>query len=303
MANEPRSYFSIKEKNEPGLDTWTPSTNFLQVGFRPGYSLQARELIEIQSIIQNQISVFAQEIGYLHGSLAKICESDPRFRDYVDYGDGSYEAKIQLNPSYFFLKHNDRLGYFVRYKYSQSAGTPVIHTPTWSISNEPNDQQTEVVFFGMEYEEQTITPEDDMILYDNATGFPNFNAPGAVRYKLDVKLDLVVKNVYVNTVEGDEDHHQRINNAVVNDFDGYFASSNFIPLFYWTKANHFRILHTNKPEYDLQYELDGQGDETDVPQTMDRDGQSYYVYFKIGSRNVPNIELLEVGGGLYEYCI
>ena len=294
MAKEPRSYFSIKERNEPSLDTWLPSTNFLQVGFRPGYSLQARELIEIQSIIQHQISTFAQEIGYLHGSIAKICEINPRYETFTVDGENSRAAILTINPGYIFMKDSDRMGYFVRYNHSLSSGEAYPQSLTWSVApDDDQDNQTEVVFIGLQYQEQTITPEDDPDLYDNAAGFPNFNAPGAVRYRVNIDPDLVVKNVFVQTTPGDDDYSQKINNAVVNDFNGDFAGSNFIPLFYWSypEGNDIKILHTNKAEYELQYEEDGE-----TPRLLGGNE----VYFKVV--NPSNISLLESGIGNYEYC-
>jgi hypothetical protein len=295
MAKEPRSYFSIKETNEPSLDTWLPSTNFLQVGFRPGYSLQARELIEIQSIIQHQISTFAQELGYVHGSLAKICESNPRLESPVASGDGDigeYSAVISMSPGYFFMKDSDRLGHFVRYNHSRSDGASILHNLFWSVNPESPDNQTEVVFMGLEYEEQTITPEDDPGLYDNAAGFPNENAPGAVRYHVDVKPELVVKNVLVNVGAGSGEYSQQINNAVINDLDGNFSASNFVPLFYWSypEQNVIRLLHTDKAEYELQFDEET-GDVLTEGDTA--------IYFKVD--NPSNISL-ESGDGKYEYC-
>ena len=298
MAKEPRSYFSIKETNEPSLDTWLPSTNFLQVGFRPGYSLQARELIEIQSILQHQISTFAQEIGYVHGSLAKICEIDPRYSTFTNDGGTQYTAIVSMNPGYFFMKDSDRLGHFVRYNHSYSDGTSIQHSLSWSVAPESPDNQTEVVFIGLEYEEQTITPEDDPGLYDNAAGFPNENAPGAVRYHVDVKPELVVKNVIVNVGADDGNYNQVINNAVINDLDGNFSASNFVPLFYWSYPEQgvIRILHTNKAEYEVVYDQDGEGNDTEEIQQL----YGADVYAKVS--NPSNISLRSSGGDPYEYC-
>ena len=40
---------------EPYYDDFDPAKNFHRILFRPGYAVQARELTQIQSILQNQI--------------------------------------------------------------------------------------------------------------------------------------------------------------------------------------------------------------------------------------------------------
>ena len=99
--------------------------------------------------------------------------------------------------------------------------------------------------------------------------------------------------MFVQTTPGDDDYSQKINNAVINDFNGDFAVSNFIPLFYWSypEGNDIKILHTNKAEYELQYEEDGE-----TPLLVENNE----VYFKVA--NPSNISLLELGIGNYKYC-
>jgi len=298
MAIEPRSYFSIKEQNEPSLDTWVPSTNFLQVGFRPGYSLQARELIELQSIIQNQISTFAQELGYAHGSTIKLCETDPRLGSLSEDGTGLYTASLSMKPGYMFMKGPNRMGYFVRYNASYSDGSPLSHTFVWSSEGDPDDTLTKFAFMGVEYTEETLSPEQEPDLYDNAAGFPNFNAPGAVRYHINIESDMKVKEALlpiswnppdeVDTGEFD----RAVNQAVIDDYDGHFAGSNFIPLFYWNsnEPNLLRILHSNRQEYEKAH------DETDDPII---DYLNYELYRKI---TPSNLQVLNSAGGPYEGC-
>mgnify|MGYP001180441327 CR=1 FL=1 len=49
------------EFQDSGLDDYRRDKNFLQMGFRPGFAIQARELTQIQSTLQNQI-----EKGFSH---------------------------------------------------------------------------------------------------------------------------------------------------------------------------------------------------------------------------------------------
>jgi len=47
---------------------------------------------------------------------------------------------------------------------------------------------------GLRIYESVITPEEDLSLTDNAQGSPNYAAPGAHRYKIDLKLEYVEEN-------------------------------------------------------------------------------------------------------------
>ena len=114
-----------------------------------------------------------------------------------------------------------------------------------------------------------------------------------IRVYTTTQQGLVVKNVIVNVGAGDENYNQVINNAVINDHEGNFSASNFVPLFYWSYPEQgvIRILHTNKAEYEVVYEEDGET----VQQLYGAD-----VYAKVS--NPSNISLRSSGGDPYEYC-
>ena len=46
-------------KNNPYYDDFSDEKNFLRVLFKPGYAVQARELTQLQTILQSQITKFA----------------------------------------------------------------------------------------------------------------------------------------------------------------------------------------------------------------------------------------------------
>ena len=52
----------------PYYDDFDEAKNFHQILFRPGYSVQARELTQIQSILKNQIAKFGNHV-FQHGSV------------------------------------------------------------------------------------------------------------------------------------------------------------------------------------------------------------------------------------------
>ena len=53
---------AINFNNYPYFDDFNPSDNYHRILFQPGYSVQARELTQAQTIIQNQITQFASAI-------------------------------------------------------------------------------------------------------------------------------------------------------------------------------------------------------------------------------------------------
>ena len=52
----------------PYFDNFDPNNNFYRVLFRPGYSIQSRELTTLQSILQNQIENLAKA-NFKQGSV------------------------------------------------------------------------------------------------------------------------------------------------------------------------------------------------------------------------------------------
>jgi len=59
---------AIDFNTEPYYDDFTESKRFLRILYRPGYAVQARELTQMQTILQNQISRFGSHV-FKEGSL------------------------------------------------------------------------------------------------------------------------------------------------------------------------------------------------------------------------------------------
>jgi len=59
---------------DPYYDDFNESKNFHRILFRPGLAVQARELTQIQSILQNQIDRFAEHI-FKEGSIVRGCQT------------------------------------------------------------------------------------------------------------------------------------------------------------------------------------------------------------------------------------
>ena len=66
---------------DPYYDDYDANKKFLRMLFRPGYAIQARELTQLQSILQNQISKFGDNI-FEEGSMVlggEIAENRVKF--------------------------------------------------------------------------------------------------------------------------------------------------------------------------------------------------------------------------------
>ena len=57
----------------PYYDDYTEDNNFHRVLFRPSFSVQARELTQLQTMLQNQIDRFGEHV-FKEGSVVKGCE-------------------------------------------------------------------------------------------------------------------------------------------------------------------------------------------------------------------------------------
>ena len=53
---------SLNLNVDPYYDDFDPTKNYHRILFKPGYAVQARELTQTQTILQNQISSFADNI-------------------------------------------------------------------------------------------------------------------------------------------------------------------------------------------------------------------------------------------------
>ena len=74
----------------PYFDDFDESKNFHRILFRPGLAVQARELTQMQSILQNQIDRFAEHI-FKEGSSVRGCE--------VNYDQSYAYVKLRNNTS------------------------------------------------------------------------------------------------------------------------------------------------------------------------------------------------------------
>jgi hypothetical protein len=247
----------------PYFDNFDANDKFYRILYRPSYAVQARELTQSQSILQEQVRKFGnhvfeqgamvipgqitldtdvsyQKMEFTYGTPPNDVEVDPEnFLGYTIIGESSgVEADVinvaaadSTDPLTFILKfkdsgdNNESPGFWdgeTVYRKDNiqiratCQGTLDEDNPTYTNTDKcaitsidagvyyfnglfvDNDKQSIIVSkydqrptakVGLRVYESIITPEEDLSLTDNAQGSPNYAAPGAHRYKIDLKLE------------------------------------------------------------------------------------------------------------------
>ena len=263
-------------------DDFDASKNFYKVLFRPGYSIQSRELTTLQSILQNQIEQFGKYkfkqgqqvipgevsfnnrlnyvklasvsevaenvggevvfnkydikdlIGYtltgltsgvqgvvVEAAYGSETESDTIFVNYISGGNDSeatfrqgeeLEVNIANSPILTVGTDGSSLPSSITSVNPDTLEATLIDSPAMGYASAVK-VETGIYFVngffvqcaesllvvdkyysqpsakvGFEIEEELITPEKDITLYDNARGSSNFAAPGAHRLQINLNL-------------------------------------------------------------------------------------------------------------------
>jgi hypothetical protein len=84
----------------PFFDDFDETKNFHRVLFRPGYAVQARELTQIQTILQNQIERFASAV-YVEGSVINGCDTAAETWKYVKLRDKDANNRTLILTDFF----------------------------------------------------------------------------------------------------------------------------------------------------------------------------------------------------------
>jgi hypothetical protein len=84
----------------PFFDDFNESKNFHRVLFRPGFAVQARELTQLQTILQNQIERFANRVVY-DGKIVSGCSFRSETVDFVKLRDKDANNRVLLLGDFF----------------------------------------------------------------------------------------------------------------------------------------------------------------------------------------------------------
>lgn len=263
---------AIEFQNDPyfddydvaGSDGLTPREKYYRVLFRPAVAVQARELTQLQSILQDQVSRFGDhmfkegsmvipggtsldleyayvKVNDLSGAAADVSVYYQEFEGTTITGQTSGVQAEVLDAIPADTDSGDPITLFVKYIDSGTDNTSKVFTngeelvsdaptPRYATVNETgngsafsvNDgiyyvngifvdvrAQTLILdkysaepsyIIGFNVVETLVTSTEDANLNDNANGAPNYAAPGAHRYRID--LTLTKKDLTTTDTEG-----------------------------------------------------------------------------------------------------
>ena len=170
---------SFYRYQDSGLDDWNKENNFVQMGFRPGFAIQARELTQMQTVFQNQLNAVAKKAGIKNGTV---------FDNNVEVVNTGSSWTVNFLPGYFWVQPPLRdWGYAVHLNNQKKIENIVVGAGQ-RVGVFLFYEETQVNPNGLEYPPQGgfAGVEVDLDLNDNAQGFSNFSAPGASRYRINI---------------------------------------------------------------------------------------------------------------------
>ena len=128
----------------PYYDDFDERKNYLKLLFKPGLPVQARELNQIQSVLQNQIGTFADHV-FKNGSKVSNCRTSIVNRNYVRlldvYADSTEEVDVaQFDDTYRVVGEVTKVeGRFVKGT-NKDAVDPATLFIIYDVTGEYNDE-------------------------------------------------------------------------------------------------------------------------------------------------------------------
>lgn len=236
---------------EPYYDDFNESSKFYKILFKPGYAVQARELTQLQSIIQKQIDRFGSYVfkdgSIVHGvTPAPLHVHSIAIKSYSANDLSYYKNKIIFDNTNPAIKkqivHTENINSINYIFVIDLSDGDILENSNLSVQNDSSTLIVESsivtniytkavlhqIFEGIYFvngvfakvEEQIIvvsansanpsmdvylvvtesvvTHITDESLLDNAFGSPNYAAPGADRYSIDLTLSTSLSGVPLN---------------------------------------------------------------------------------------------------------
>ena len=266
----------------PFFDDYDPAAEFYKILFRPGYAVQTRELNQLQSILQNQITSLGKHLfdegsvvvpgnillnnNMAYVTIQPINSIGLDVSKFVKNMEGRIvtgklsgvtavvvhvELANGLNPTTLYIRYiasgvststdhsgitttntpenifldneiiisddinaysvtssqstqlssNNSTGfgtiasisdgiYYINGYFTTVAYANVVVSPYVNFNSHASEQPTAIV--GIVWTENIITSDDDQSLLDNASGAPNYSAPGADRYNISTTFELIL---------------------------------------------------------------------------------------------------------------
>ena len=243
---------AIEFNINPYYDDFDETKNYHRILFRPGYAVQARELTQLQTQLQDQITKFGNHV-FVNGTIVlggqRTYENDvisikmqstyqgtkidpTLYQGKTIIGETSgTEAFVKVieqanstEPLTFIVKITSGVAFVAGEKITTNdedaypaliqASAAFFNAATFSINsgifyingNFVYLEPTTVVIgkytrnvtknIGLIAVEKIITSDEDSSLLDRAQGSPNYTAPGADRYQIDLQLTVKDYTVY-----------------------------------------------------------------------------------------------------------
>lgn len=178
---------------QDGLESQYPDTNLLYVvdisaGENDGNNVLYTDFVKDETLyaFANQVSASAFRSSVIQGNTAADVANSSFaaikvFNDPADSAKGATGGATGLivTDGIVYAKEH-----FVRYDSQKAIIFPYLDHQSTGVTFSAITKK----YVGFEIAEETITPEIDNSLFDNATGAPNENAPGAHRLKLTANL-------------------------------------------------------------------------------------------------------------------
>lgn len=157
--------------------------NYLALGFKPGYALQASELNEIQEIMYMQSTLTSNMISNWVNSTSM----NPT--DGVQVNGPGWDGVTPLSTDQI-TRNGQTISALEGWYYIQVPSTNLKHWFYAPIGlgaiTIPNTASDKVIGFKIT-EYNNITVDSDSALYDNSSGDYDFNAEGASRYTISIE--------------------------------------------------------------------------------------------------------------------
>lgn len=202
----------------PYFDDFDPNKNYYRILFRPSVAVQARELTQVQSILQNQIERFGDNV-YKDGSIVQGCsieyitdleyvgiedqftndsslaQNDERLIGAVAIGQTSDVQALVVSTRAGFIRQNPGR-FFVRYTKPGVAGQRTFLA----------GEQINVYNENTSYVEDVVLTVDDATPFSNSlglaiTGFQTGNTANVTARAIIVDVNTTAKTIKVNNIK------------------------------------------------------------------------------------------------------
>lgn len=151
----------------PYFDDFSPDSNYHKILFRPGVALQARELTQLQSILQNQIERFGDNV-YKSGTIISGVNFSYNFKyNYVKLLDLQVDGQPALPSSYVDL-------------YAKNSSNLISRIVNYKNGFQSRDPETNYIYLnyinsGDDSSSTTYTPGEVLTIYSDAYQLYDFN--------------------------------------------------------------------------------------------------------------------------------